>query len=377
MRIHLKVVLFCAVVTLVWVCHYVFDPFGNDEQASFNILDRSLSLRKVVTCMDISPGYMCLRRFRAGIIRDVFEEQLSFAGARSLNRYVNGGSIEYFLILTNDLRCFNKILPKSDTVILLHVAECLYNTKLSLEEESTADPRVDKRGSGWLINVASIVFLLGVPITGMFLKKTNEEDDEQQVFTADEPEMHQDPAQQLTRPTLSSSSELAVQSGKERRIVARFGDECFDLTDKSDLERWRNRFKRHETPSSDKDQITDEQQCHSSLVIDLDSPDDEEDLAGTTGPSTGTSSNNPIALPLPHSQKGVTLEQKDEESLVPLSSVLTHRTTTKDGTRMLRRVFIPGRGWMNRRVLALERQRLMELIRSPNPRPKLCVRGMN
>jgi hypothetical protein len=242
----------------------------------------------------------------------------------------------------------NALRLRTDPLVFMRLTECLYQTQLDVEENP--QPTRDQRMSSWVIALILLVaaFIAPIPISPFHLRIQNVEDKDERLDgdELDVTGVSKDPKAVLHE---------EAQSPLERRLVVNLGDEVYDLYKQKDMERWKGRFKSDRTP------------WDSSLVIDLDSPLDESISAipTTTVISTAEAreSNYIPEVSTIKCKARTDINVVDESK--PLPSVLSHPTTNSKGQK-LRRVFLPGRGWVHAKALEEERRILLRLLDKDN-----------
>jgi hypothetical protein len=75
------------VVGLIWFGHYLIRS-ASDVPVSDGIYERSLSMRMLVVCSEVSSVEKCYKRLRGGIVKDLYDGDLNGTRMASLQRYV-------------------------------------------------------------------------------------------------------------------------------------------------------------------------------------------------------------------------------------------------------------------------------------------------
>lgn len=224
--------------------------------------------------------------------------------------------------------------------MVLQMAECVYTAENNLVGR---EPAPDQGGSYWVITLGLLLFVLIVPLSRMFIDIEQHGQSEGKLGQLVE---ELGDLKGLDDDQPQSATGLG-QPAPEDALIVNLNGEVYDLHKTEDLERWKRRFNR---PPAD-------QTWHESLVIDLASPLEEslESSASTPPPSICT-------VPEQAQEPTSVVECSDMNSpRMPEPSVLSHPLVGKNGKR-LRRVFIPGRGWVHAKLLDLEREALLSLL---------------
>jgi hypothetical protein len=242
----------------------------------------------------------------------------------------------------------NALKLRTDPLVFMRLTECLYQTKLDVEENP--QPTRDQRMSSWMITLILLVvaFIAPISISPFHLRiQTVEEKDER--LDGDEFDVTG-----VLKDNKAAQHEKA-QPPPQRRLVVNLGNEVYDLYKQKDMERWKGRFK------------SDRTSWDSSLVIDLDSPLEESISAMPTTTIISTAekreSNYIPEVSTIKCKARTDINVVDESK--PLPSVLSHPKTNSKGQK-LRRVFLPGRGWVHAKALEEERRVLLRLLDKDN-----------